>query len=65
MFPEPTNLDLAVELAKHTESLEQFTRDFKGQIDRMGELLAMQAENYQRLDQGKSIAYSEGDFRNA
>lgn len=64
MFPEPTNLNLAVELAKHAESLDQFTRDFRTQIDRMSELYAMQAENYQRLNQGKSIAYSEGDFRN-
>ena len=46
------------------ESFTQVVRDFERQVDRLRDILGMQAENMQRAAVGASMAYTEENFQN-
>lgn len=46
------------------EPFAQVVRDFERQVDRLRDILGMQAENMQRQATGQSMAYAEEAFQN-
>lgn len=47
-----------------SNALAMVMRDFERQIDRLRDILGMQAENMQRAAVGASMAYTEENFQN-